>query len=54
MNENTLVKKKESSQTYHEGTSASRRENRKAQMRAQCKRETLLEKERVVNGALLK
>jgi len=29
------------------------REECEAQMRAQCKGETLLEKERVVNGALL-
>ena len=51
---NTLVKKKGSSQTYHEGKNTSRREEREAQMRAQCKRKTLMEKERVVSDALLK
>jgi len=33
---------------------AARREELETQMRAECKRETLLKKERVVNSALLK
>jgi len=47
------VNKKESSQTYHEGKKASRIEEREAQ-KSKVNVETLLEKERVVNGAFLK
>jgi len=54
MNENFIGQEERELTNYHEGTDAARREEREAQMRAQCKRITLLKKERVVNGTFLK